>query len=248
MAVHRHANIRDRSREASRELRRFVEDGLARREFRAGDKLPNERKLAVKFRTGRNTVRKTLVELEKEGKIERTVGRGTFVRPAPLVAAPLGVASVDGIGSDVVARSASPLDLMQFRLALEPDIAAYSVERAGSADIERMQTAIDTSRSVKSLQEFEDLDDELHRTIAASCRNPLFLAAATLITAVRTQAKWGGLKKCTLTDQLRGVHTAEHVIIVDAIRRRDAGAAHEAMRQHLVNVSNMMFPASPLTR
>src|SRR5215218_9648432 len=74
-------NIRDRSREATRELRRYVEEAIAQRDLRPGDQLPTERDLAAKFGIGRNTVRKILVTLEREGKIERSVGRGTFIRP-----------------------------------------------------------------------------------------------------------------------------------------------------------------------
>lgn len=235
------ANIRERSREAAKELRRYIETGLTNRTLRPGDKLSNERELALKFKIGRNTVRKTLMELEKNGTLERAVGRGTFVRPRPTLMAGFGL--LDSLGSESVAKSVSPLDLMEFRIALEPHIAHHAVGRAASADIEKMQAAIDASRRANSLQEFEDLDDELHRAIAASCRNLLFVSASNLISAVRMQPEWGGLKKRTLTATLRKLHTAEHVTIVDAIRLRDAAAAHEAMRQHLVNVRDMMFAA-----
>lgn len=235
------ANVRDKSREAAKELRRFIEDGLARRNLRPGDKIPNERELAIRFKTGRNTVRRTLIEFEKEGRIERTVGRGTFVRAEPLLSAVPGN-GFDGQGG-LVARNASPLDLMEFRIALEPDITAYAVGRATSADIEKMQAAIDHSRVAKSLQEFEDLDDTLHRAIAAASRNSLFVRASNLISEVRMQAEWGGLKKRTLSAALRELHTKEHVAIVEAIRQRDASSAREAMRKHLVNVRAMMFPA-----
>lgn len=234
-------NVRELSREAAKELRRFIEDSLSRRDLRPGDKLPNERELATRFKTGRNTIRRTLIEFEKDGLIERTVGRGTFVRAEPLVSSALFGSGFDNLGG-VIAKSASPLDLMEFRIAVEPDIAAYSVGRAAMADIEKMQAAIDASRTAKSLQEFEDLDDALHRAIAASSRNPLFVSASNLISAVRTQPEWGGVKKRTLSATLRELHTKEHVAIVEAIRQRDAAAAREAMRKHLVNVQAMMFP------
>lgn len=232
-------NIRDRSREAAKEIRRFIEEGIASRSLHPGDKLPNERDLAVTYGIGRNTVRKILVELEQEGKIERSVGRGTFVRTR---SGPAGGATSEAALATAVSRSASPLDLMEFRLAIEPSITEHAVQRATSADIERMQAAIDRSRRAKSLQEFEDCDDELHRAIAVASRNSLYLTAAEIITAVRAQAEWGTLKKRTLTEDLRKLHTTEHVQIVDAIRRRDGRAAREAMALHLVNVRKMMFP------
>jgi len=239
-------NVRDRSREAAKEIRRFIEEGIASRKLRAGDKLPNERDLAAQFSTGRNTVRKILVALEEEGKIIRHVGRGTFVKPQasqialfPGNAEPRLEAEKPGPAS--IARAASPLDLMELRLSIEPNVAELAVQRASSTDIERMQMAVENSKSANSLQEFEDWDDALHRTIAMSSRNPLFLAVAEIITAVRTDAEWGVLKKQTLTNDLRDMHTQEHLQIVEAIRRRDARGAREAMERHLLNVRKMMF-------
>jgi DNA-binding FadR family transcriptional regulator len=237
--------VRDRSREAVREIRRFIELGISKQTLKPGDKLPTEREIAARFSAARNTVRKTLDSLEQEGVIIREVGRGTFIS-GQLQPRAFGVA-FDAGGPvatyrelDLV-RKTSPRDLMEFRLSLEPSIAELSVERASGADIERMQVAINQSRVAKSLQHFEDCDDALHNAIAASTRNPLFSAFAAIVTEIRNQGDWGALKKKTLTNKMREVHTTEHVDIVDAIRRRDAGAAHSKMKNHLQNVRSMMF-------
>jgi DNA-binding FadR family transcriptional regulator len=237
-------NLRDRAQVAMREIRRFIESGIDKQSFRPGDKLPTERTIAAQFRTGRNTVRKTLDVLEQEGAIVREIGRGTFVKEvlslgAAIKAAVPGLANgLDGLD---LARSASPRDLMEFRLSLEPFIAELSVERANSADIAQMQKAIDQSRIAKSLQQFEDCDDLLHHTIAISTRNPLFAAFAAIVTRIRNQGDWGALKKRTLNERMREVHTAEHVRIVDAIRRRNGPGALHAMKVHLQSVQAMMF-------
>jgi DNA-binding FadR family transcriptional regulator len=235
-------NVRDRSKEAAREIRHFIEAGISKQTLKPGDKLPTEREIASRFMAARNTVRKTLDSLEQEGIIIREVGRGTFVSGKPLVQA-LSVASLSfssHLDLDLV-RQTSPRDLMEFRLSLEPSIAELSVARASGADIGQMQAAIDQSRVAKSLQQFEDCDDALHKAIAASTRNPLFSAFAVIVTEIRNQGDWGALKKKTLTDQMRYVHTVEHVDIVDAIRRRDAIAAYATMKVHLQNVKSMMF-------
>src|SRR6476469_9263576 len=44
-----------------------------------GDKLPTERELAAHYGCSLITVRRALSELSREGRIERTRGRGTFV-------------------------------------------------------------------------------------------------------------------------------------------------------------------------
>jgi DNA-binding FadR family transcriptional regulator len=237
-------NLRDRAHVAMREIRRFIEAGIDKQSFRPGDKLPTERVIAAQFRTGRNTVRKTLEALEQEGAIIREIGRGTYVKEVltPGAAVKAAVPSLaDGLAGLNLAQSTSPRDLMEFRLSLEPFIAELSVERANSTDIAQMQKAVDQSRVARSLQQFEDCDDLLHHTIAISTRNPLFAAFAAIVTKIRNQGDWGALKKRTLNEKMREFHTAEHVRIVDAIRRRNGPGAHNAMKVHLQNVQTMMF-------
>lgn len=48
-------------------------------EWRPGDRLPTERQLASRYGCSLITVRRALTELAREGRIERTRGRGTFV-------------------------------------------------------------------------------------------------------------------------------------------------------------------------
>jgi DNA-binding FadR family transcriptional regulator len=225
------------------DIRRYIEAGINTQSFKPGEKLPTERQIALQFKTGRNTVRKTLEALEREGTIIREIGRGTFVKGVlmPGTAIKASVPGGAALHDADLAQTASPRDLMEFRLSLEPFIAELSVERANSADIAQMQKAIDQSRVAKSLQQFEDCDDLLHHTIAISTRNPLFAAFAGTVTRIRHQGDWGALKKRTLTMKMREMHTAEHVRIVDAIRRRDATAAYSAMKIHLLSVQTMMF-------
>jgi DNA-binding FadR family transcriptional regulator len=236
------ANVRDRSKEAAREIRRFIEAGISKQTLKPGDKLPTEREIASRFMAARNTVRKTLDSLEHEGIIIREVGRGTFVSGKPLLRAVANAGASLSSNLDLnLVRQTSPRDLMEFRLSLEPSIAELAVARASGADIDQMQVAVEQSRVAKSLQQFEDCDDALHNAIAASTRNPLFSAFAVIVTEIRNQGDWGALKKKTLTDRMREVHTIEHVDIVDAIRRRDATAAYATMKVHLQNVKSMMF-------
>ena len=48
-------------------------------EWRAGDRLPTERDMAERYGCSLITIRRALSELVREGRLERTRGRGTFV-------------------------------------------------------------------------------------------------------------------------------------------------------------------------
>jgi GntR family transcriptional regulator len=53
--------------------------------WRPGDRLPTERELAVEYGCSLITVRRALDELVREGRLERTRGRGTYVKEPPIV-------------------------------------------------------------------------------------------------------------------------------------------------------------------
>ena len=111
---------RSRPREMAAAIRRYIEEGIATQKLRHGDKLPNERELAIRFGTGRNTVRKLLIALEGEGKIYRHVGQGTFIKadtPDTLDETARGGVGAADVGN--VSRIASPLDLKK-----DPGVAA----------------------------------------------------------------------------------------------------------------------------
>lgn len=60
---------------------RDLKSALEANEWRPGDRMPTERELAARYGCSLITVRHALGELVREGRIERTRGRGTFVLP-----------------------------------------------------------------------------------------------------------------------------------------------------------------------
>lgn len=57
---------------------KMVLEGRLEREYSPGSKLPSEEALCADFQVSRVTVQQALTHLEKEGKIRREQGRGTF--------------------------------------------------------------------------------------------------------------------------------------------------------------------------
>lgn len=238
-------NIREKSKEASRSIRQYVLSRMASGQLRPGDKLPTERELTAMFGGGRGTVRKTLLSLEEDGLLLREVGRGTFVKR---VATPPGNGAGEpapaamGLSAEaIIAKLASPQDVMELRLMLEPEVTRLVVSRASKAEIETMYECLDKARRSTTLEEFEHWDDMLHQSIAAAARNPFFRMIYSLISVVRLESSWGELKRRTLTDALKKSHFDEHVRIVQAIDNRDASGAYAEMLRHLQHVKKNML-------
>lgn len=77
-----------------------LREQLAHGAWRRGDQIPTERDLAGSFGCSLITIRRALDELAREGRLERTRGRGTFVTEPPITRNIMGPAGfVDEIRS-----------------------------------------------------------------------------------------------------------------------------------------------------
>jgi DNA-binding LacI/PurR family transcriptional regulator/biotin operon repressor len=64
-------------------IRDSIKQQIVLGKLKPGDKLSNEIELAKTLGVGRNTVRQAISELEEQGLIERSRGRGTFIKELP---------------------------------------------------------------------------------------------------------------------------------------------------------------------
>lgn len=210
-------------------LRARIEDGA----WAGGGRMPTERALAAEFAVARNTVRRALDRLEREGSVVRHVGRGTYVRPEP------GADSLHGI----VARmhQASPADMMELRLLLEPAAAAFAATNASAADLAEIRAAHDRATAASDMPEFERWDTEIHRLIFSCTRNALLHEIHEILRLLRHQDPWFEMKQRSFSEERRQVYCAQHEAIVSALERRLPGDAREAMRTHLASVRENML-------
>lgn len=188
-------------------------------------RLPTERELCETTGAGRRLVRRVLASLEAEGLVWRRQGKGTFAgQPIEPVAV---------IAREVTA-AATPIEVMEARLSVEPEIAALCASRARPEEIERMRRLAQRRLEAGDDQMLELWDSALHRQIAKSAHNTALLTVFAMLDETRTTIAWQGMRALTRSEQSLRETEREHLRIIDAIEAGDAGEARAAMQAHLM--------------
>ena len=142
------------------QLRQAIREGR----YAPGEKLPAERQFAMAFGASRATIRTALSRLESERLVTRRLGAGTFVNG-------------DGqAANEEVAELTSPLELIEVRLGLEPNMVRLAVLNATARDIERLESAVaHMPAAALDSESFTLWDIEFHQLIAEATRIPLMI-------------------------------------------------------------------------
>jgi DNA-binding FadR family transcriptional regulator len=225
-------NIQSAATASIRLLAQFRQ-AIDRKRWRPGQRIPTERDLSAEFGLARNTVRRALKVLEEEGAIVRDVGRGTFVSQAGSRANP----------SDLASRiqNASPTEVMEVRLMIEPRAAELSAIRANGAEMDAMSECLKKSEDARSTVDFEMWDGLFHQALLASCHNQLLVDIYDAINTVRHKADWAKLKERVMTPARRQNTQMQHRRIMAAVRARDADVAAVEMTKHLQDVKRSIL-------
>jgi GntR family transcriptional regulator, transcriptional repressor for pyruvate dehydrogenase complex len=213
--------------EIVRQLQSLIADG----QFRPGDRLMTERELAEQFRVSRVTVRQALSVLQAMGLVESRVGDGTFARrsqaPTVTVLAPV-----------LSPPRSSLLEQLELGRLIEPEVARLAASRATPIHLEEMARYIGQQKhKMEQGQPFIDEDSAFHMAVARSSGNDLLVRMMESIHELLRDSRQQSLQ--TRAGMARSL--AGHERIMDAIRRHDPGAAHRAMRRHVLEVESTII-------
>lgn len=206
---------------------------LAQMDHSGETRLPSERELCESLGVSRGDLRKALAVLEKDGRIWRHVGKGTFVGSGPVE---------ETIGISEIAGSSNPADVMRARLIIEPEICREAALHATTADIVAMRQSLAQTRDAATWRQYENADNLLHRQIAQASRNNVLLGVFDVLNAVRRTVVWGRLRSDGARPPADHHSFVDHERIVSAIADRDLGGAAAAMRLHLQQVGRRLIP------
>ena len=203
-----------------------IEENLSSGKWPGGTRLPTERVLSESFNIGRTRIRRVLDAFERDGRITRIVGRGTFVTETH----PSALATIEDV------ESVSPQDLMEVRLMVEPQMADLLVRRASQADITRLRRLVELGAQSKSMAEFLELDHRFHTELTVATKNHYLVSIVARIQAVRQSQAWVAVRRRGLTTDRQSTYQSQHENIMAALEARDVDALRAAIARHLLDV------------
>jgi DNA-binding FadR family transcriptional regulator len=199
-------------------LRRSILEGV----YGFSERLPAERHLADTFGVSRGTVREALRRLEELSMVTRQIGSGTFVTYREFAE------------QTAIADVTSPLELIDVRFGIEPQMVRLAIANATAIDLERLHKALIRVESTPNDPEkFTLSDSEFHLSLAECTRNRLMVWLYQLINETRTHTQWATMKDTILTPERIAKYNAQHRQLYNAIASRNLDTAVNTIHQHL---------------
>jgi DNA-binding GntR family transcriptional regulator len=165
-------------------------------------------------------IRQALARLEAEGLVVKTPYKGYTVTNL------LDLAHVE--------------QLYEFRLLLEPSVAALAAERFDEADASAIDGIMAAARRAPARS--DELDVQFHQAVASATHN-----SHVADQALRLQERWSAYRFLYRIKGAAKKAWEEHAAIADALLARDAEAARAAMRTHLQSALERVQRSLPPT-
>lgn len=216
--------IRSLSSQVARELGKKIVSGS----YRPGNLLEDENYLSQKYKVSRAVVRDAAKILVGKGLITIRRGIGTKVMPK---------SNWSLFDDDVIAwHLSSPLtkkqvyQLLELRMAIEPEAAWWAAERAEDNDILELEKNFKKmKKATNSLDDYIKSDALFHRSILDASHNEYFIAFENLIFSSLLMS----IKLTNMDFELNKKSLPFHRKIIESISSRNPEEAKEHMIVHL---------------
>ena len=196
-----------------------------------GSRLPSETVLTERFGVSRASVREALASLQFAGYLESRRGSGTTVCST----IPFGTGKLHRLGLN---RPKDVVDLFEARLALEPEAIREAASAPIPSALKKLVKLLEGMQLAVGRPELHARTDiGFHLALVRACPNP-FLAQTSEALISRTEGQLWRTIRDQAWDQgeLPRVWLGHHMVLVDAIERRNPEDAASGIRAHLVSV------------
>ncbi|MCE5317128.1 MAG: FCD domain-containing protein [Parachlamydia sp.] len=218
-------------------IRKSILDGI----LVSGDRLPTEKEMAQKFGVSVVTLREALRGLENLGLIKKKKGQkgGIFVSAIDNDAIKV------SIGCFLSFTELSAEQLYEVRKIIEPAMIKFSIRNISPDQIRILEENVSfVEEKHKNMgdslseQDFFDIDmrnNEFHRLIAKSTRNPILYLTVDYIMDFIPECE---TKYLMLDVKFSLLNTKEHRDILEAIKRHDEKQCRISMTHHLERLAS----------
>lgn len=219
---------RSGARLGSAVVAKLVED-IVGGEYQPGDTLPTEADLGTEFGVSRTVIRESVMLLQDKGLVRIIQGKGT------LVLDPRSWNMIDNVVLSAVVRHDDTLGILEelivVRAALERGMAAAAADHATPAQLELLDQAfVAMRRAAADVDEFAQADVRFHDAVMDLSGNRL---ARAIVSSIHDKARATLRYRGSTSADMIAQTLDEHRAILEAICRRDPGAADQAMYAHI---------------
>ena len=150
----------------SDEIAERIKQGIIKKEWLPGEKIPGELELSKLFDVSRAAVREAIASLCGLGVLSARRGEGTFVAeviPNEYLNTLLPMLMIDGGSMD---------EILELREIIEIESVGFAADRATDVEIKKMEEIIARMEKYKGHErEFAEADLDFHTAIAAATHN-----------------------------------------------------------------------------
>jgi len=204
-------------------------------EYSPGSRLPTVADLASGYDVGRSTIREALSALKAMGYIDIKHGGGTFVSKQ--------LPTDNDPNKNVLSPSMDSLrEVIEARKYIESGCSALAAERRTEEDLEALDEIIQLMiNSVDDETQSEVADAAFHLQIAKASHNLLMIQLMESLNQ-RMSESIGESRKLWFYSERASAERllAEHLLIYEAIKTKDAVLASNTMLQHLSKVEQVI--------
>jgi GntR family transcriptional repressor for pyruvate dehydrogenase complex len=134
-------------------------------------------------------------------------------------------------------------EVVEFRMVVEPGVAALAASRRSEGDIGRLRTLVERQLSA-SPEDFAELDAKFHMALARATQNEVVWEMTAVLHDLAGESRAAPLIS---SDRLEA-SLRDHARILKAIEDADPAACRDAMREHLENVGRKVGDAAQAVR
>lgn len=204
---------------------------LIQKQFKPGDKLPNEFELSARLGVSRATLREAVSALIAQGVLVVKRGSGTFIANELPSIGDVSISSIDFVRVRLS-------DLYEIRLMFEPQSVKLACERADDSELAAIEEqAKKVNRLLRSDDgNWPDADQEFHEMIGAASHNEFISRLFPIINSAVHEVMLVSTNQKLLKDIVR----RDNALIVEFIMKRDGDGASHAMSIHIRHMINAL--------